>query len=189
MEWWLVRHGLTSWNLEHKYQGHSDTVLLPGEASGLASLHGRLDGVAFSAVYCSDLRRCRDTLAFLRPDLTVSAHYDRRLREMNFGEWEGCTYEMLKDNPAYRAWIDHPQTVVPPGGESWMDFHARIQDVYREINAASAQLSDGQSDKPALIVTHGGVISLLGTILEPGEDFWNPKFKIAAGEILKIKDK
>lgn len=190
MEWWLVRHGLTTWNLDRKYQGHSDTELLPGEASGLSSLRGRLSGVDFSGVYCSDLRRCRDTLEYLRPDLSASARYDRRLREMNFGEWEGRTYELLKDNPAYRAWIDHPQSVTPPGGEPWNDFERRVREIYEEFIEVTCRLNDRDKNtpNPMLIVTHGGVISMLGMLLKPGTgDFWNDEYKIATGEVLKVK--
>lgn len=188
MELWLVRHGKTEWNLAHKYQGNSDPDLLPGDTSGLSSLQALLAGISFSAVYCSDLRRCRSTLEYLRPDLKAAAHYDARLREMNFGEWEGRTYEQLKHNPHYRNWIDSPQTVVPPGGESWPEFEGRIREFAGEVAVDYRKhRAKRLADDPCLIVTHGGVISMLGTILKPGTDFWDAKYKISTGEVLKLK--
>src|SRR5690606_23681990 len=97
--------------------------------SSLAELRRELAGVNFAAVYASDLRRCRETLAWARPDLLDGAQLDPRLREMNFGRWEGQTYEMLKDDKRYRAWIDDPQAGTPPGGESWQAFQARVSEV------------------------------------------------------------
>lgn len=186
MEWWFIRHGFTKWNKERRYQGHSDTELLPGSASGLEALKEGLAETTFSAVYCSDLGRCRSTLDYVRPDLTAVARYDNRLREMNFGIWEGQTYEMLKDDVSYRNWIDNPQAVSPPGGETWPEFEERVREIYEELTASSKELAANGEDDPLLIVTHGGVISLLATWLIPGSDFWNAGVKIAPGEVLKL---
>ncbi|MGZ7441861.1 histidine phosphatase family protein [Paenibacillus sp. TH7-28] len=143
IEWWLVRHGLTEWNVQHRYQGHSDLALLPGEASELEPLRRELAGVNFSAVYASDLLRCRQTLDYARPDLAERCVADCRLREMDFGAWEGRTYELLKDDALYRAWIDDPQRVTPPGGESWQVFRARVEAVCQELAAYSRALAAG----------------------------------------------
>ncbi|MEF2967032.1 histidine phosphatase family protein [Paenibacillus sp. M1] len=187
MEWWMIRHGITEWNAARKYQGHSDTELLPGEAAGLGPLRTELAGVSFSAVYCSNLSRCRSTLERTRPDLTGYARYDGRLREMNFGTWEGQTYDMLKDDEAYRSWIDNPQAVTPPGGESWLAFERRVFEVYEELAAYSRQLVSEELEHPLLIVAHGGVISLLATRLLPGAGFRDIQAKITPGEVLKLQ--
>ncbi|MBW4841132.1 MAG: histidine phosphatase family protein [Paenibacillaceae bacterium] len=205
VEWWLVRHGLTAWNAERRYQGNSDLPLLPGEASGLAELRRELAGLSFAAVYTSDLRRCRETLAWVRQDLIDGAQHDARLREINFGRWEGQTYEMLKDEESYRAWLDDPQTVTPPDGESWQTFQARVSEVCGELLAHTEALAGagqanvrlrGSTSLPStirwhppsalttsqppepirlLIVTHGGVISMLCSLLQPGLGFWDTR--------------
>lgn len=195
MEWWFIRHGYTEWNLSRRYQGHSDLKLLAGEGAALAQLPAELEGIRFSKVYCSDLLRCRETLVRVRPDLASAAYYDARIRELNFGEWEGKTYEELKNLKAYREWIDDPVAHVPPGGESWEQFESRVAEFYSELRKS---LSDAYVDKkddslqgflpePVLIVTHGGVISLLAGKLAGGRDFHDPDFKLAPGEILRMK--
>lgn len=178
VEWWLVRHGLTPWNVERRYQGHSDQKLLSGEASGLETLRNEIEGATFSAIYCSDLSRCRDTLVYVLPDLQQVAICDDRLRELNFGEWEGQTYDMLKEDPLYRSWIDNPQEVTPPGGESWDQFRDRVTSVYRELMLFSHSLVAAEQNPVVLIVTHGGVISMLSSILQPGLGFWDTKVPI-----------
>ncbi|MGG6313905.1 histidine phosphatase family protein [Paenibacillus macerans] len=212
IEWWLVRHGITAWNAERRYQGHSDPPLLADEASGLAELRRELAGISFAAVYTSDLRRCRETLAIARPDLVDRARLDLRLREMNFGVWEGQTYDMLKDNALYRAWIDDPQTVTPPGGESWREFENRVTELCGELRARSSSLAARDRDvregsgEPGdeagwagietrapeqraqtvrlLIVTHGGVISMLSSLLQPGLGFWDTR--VGPGGVLRL---
>ncbi|AZS16784.1 histidine phosphatase family protein [Paenibacillus lutimineralis] len=187
VEWWLIRHGLTGWNLQRKYQGHSDEELLPGEASGLTPLRSKLAGQSFAGVYCSDLKRCRQTLQLIRPDLTAQAVYDPRLKEMNFGAWEGKTYEMLEHNPLYRAWIDNPKLYTPPEGESWELFQNRVADFQRELVQKSKELAVSGNANPSilLVVTHGGVISTLNMLMNPDADFWDSK--VSPGEIMKLK--
>ncbi|GIO51942.1 histidine phosphatase family protein [Paenibacillus cineris] len=122
----LVRHGTTRWNREKRYLGLTDIPLDPGGRGELAPLARELAGKAFHRVYCSDLARCRETLAIISPAHADTAMYDPRLREMDFGAWEGHTYEQLQHEFLYRQWIDSPQQVTPPGGESWADFAGRI---------------------------------------------------------------
>ncbi|WP_055109089.1 histidine phosphatase family protein [Paenibacillus ihumii] len=185
-ELWLVRHGRTRWNRERRYQGHSDPALLDGEASGLDEPKRELEGVSFTSVYCSDLLRCRQTLARVRPDLLGEAVYDPRLREMNFGQWEGQTYEMLKEDPHYRAWIDDPMSWTPPEGEAWAQFHQRVSHVYEEwLGLAERCCLAGSREQRILAVTHGGVISLVSMLQHSGAGFWDTH--IAAGGILRLK--
>lgn len=140
----LIRHGHTQWNKERRYLGSTDLPMLPEELDKLAELktHPALGG-QFWRVYCSDLRRCRETLGAIAPRLVQQAAYDSRLRELDFGAWEGCTYEQLKDNGHYRSWIDQPESVAPPEGEAWKEFEARVEDFWiqlqREAEAESAQ--------------------------------------------------
>lgn len=190
----LLRHGHTQWNKERRYLGSSDLPLLPEERDGLAA-HRELPELTgdFWRIYCSDLLRCRETLAAAVPWLEDQAVYDPRLREMSFGEWEGCTYEQLSDNPLYRSWIDDPAAVTPPGGEAWAAFAARLEqfltDLLQEaglstIRCPDQQRGDGQTSSSApvilgherkklrvLIVTHGGVIRHLLAKIQPGVTF------------------
>ncbi|MNP39003.1 Alpha-ribazole phosphatase [compost metagenome] len=108
---------------------------------------------------------------------------------MNFGEWEGKTYEMLKDLPLYTSWIDHPQNYTPSGGESWQQFYERVHDVYLQLREKSRQIlcrcQSGQDEPRLLIVTHGGVISLLSTFLNTEANFWDTR--LAPGEVIKLQ--
>jgi alpha-ribazole phosphatase len=130
----LIRHGHTQWNKERRYLGSTDLPLLPEERQQLSALCDQSAlGGEFWRVYCSDLLRCRETLAAVAPHLERQAIYDSRLRELDFGAWEGCDYEQLKDNGHYRSWIDHPELVTPPEGEAWEQFEARLDDFWTQL--------------------------------------------------------
>lgn len=192
-EWWFIRHGYTAWNRSRRYLGHRDVELLSGAEAGLARLPAVLAGIEFSRVYCSDLLRCRETLARIRPDLVPEAYYDARIRELNFGEWEGLTYEELKGLKTYRNWIDDPASSKPPGGESWRQFEARVEAFLHDLsdNLVDSSHNTGEGGAyflaPALIVTHGGVISLLAGKLAGIAEFHHPDFKLAPGEVLRMR--
>ncbi|MBJ9991648.1 histidine phosphatase family protein [Paenibacillus sp. S28] len=146
----LVRHGTTRWNREKRYLGHTDIPLDRGGRDELAPLARELAGKAFRGVYCSDLARCRETLAIISPAHADTAMYDPRLREMHFGAWEGHTYEQLQHEPLYRQWIDSPQQVMPPGGEPWADFAGRIDgfvgSLLKDVEGTCSRPAEAQND-------------------------------------------
>ncbi|OKP68099.1 hypothetical protein A3842_27285 [Paenibacillus sp. P3E] len=156
----LIRHGHTQWNAERRYLGSTDLPLLPESEVKLTALRHQPElAGSFWRVYCSDLRRCCETLAVIAPSLVQSAVYDSRLREMSFGAWEGQTYEQLQSNPSYRSWIDDPTAFTPPDGESWAEFTGRVESFLSEMLHIAAE-APGLRNGPirVLIVTHGGVI-------------------------------
>ena len=63
----FVRHGETVWNAEGRYQGHLDSPLTEVGQKQVKALAERLRGEAFTAIYSSDLGRCRLTAQPVRP--------------------------------------------------------------------------------------------------------------------------
>ncbi|MDP3535112.1 MAG: histidine phosphatase family protein [Halomonas sp.] len=151
-----VRHGITAWNLERRYQGQQDIPLLfPDAEAGLLALRESLADERFDAIYSSDLQRCQQTLSWSRaakPGTAVSL--EPRLRELDFGDYEGKVYDELKALPHYRAWIDSVGELQIPGGESSGQLRARL-DAWLDDLAANAHAGNHQK---ILAVTHGGVI-------------------------------
>jgi alpha-ribazole phosphatase len=188
----LVRHGTTQWNLEKRYVGHADPGLLPEAEGELRALGQRLHGMRFAKVYSSDLRRCMETLRLAAPQLAAEAFPDTRLRELDFGEWDGETYESLKDVQLYRSWLDDPRRVTPPGGESLEHFEGRLT-VF--LNSLQKEVLPGEGScakgiLAVLAVTHGGVIRQLAALTVPGLDFWSVQLSPAgmAGLRLRYED-
>ncbi|MFJ5537415.1 histidine phosphatase family protein [Vreelandella titanicae] len=151
-----VRHGITAWNLERRYQGQQDIPLLFPEAEdGLLALRDALAHERFDAIYSSDLSRCQQTLAWADvAKAGVPLVLEQRLRELDFGEYEGKVYDELKDLPHYRAWIDSVGELQIPGGESAAQLRERL-DAWLHDLATNGRV-DGH--KKILAVTHGGVI-------------------------------
>ncbi|MGM0836404.1 MAG: histidine phosphatase family protein [Bacillota bacterium] len=178
MDLFLVRHGITDWNREKRYLGHTDRGILPDELYRLYTLRKELMNHSFDYVFTSDLLRCRETLSYL--GYGAMACTDRRLRELNFGEWEGKTYEELKNNDHYRKWLTDWVVECPPNGESGSGFAARVDDFIDEQFLHN-------SEKPSvriLLLTHGGVIRYLLARFKATDNFWEGS--IQHGQCVRI---
>ena len=161
----LIRHGLTEANEKHLYCGATD---LPLSAAGRAALEAKkADGTlpALSElsgdrrVLTSGLLRCEQTLSLLYGEIPHETDAD--LREMDFGAFEMRSYEEMKEDPDYIAWISGDNEAnVAPGGESGNLVKARV------LAALDRLLRDRRD---ALIVTHGGVIAHIMAALFPEE--------------------
>lgn len=142
----LIRHGPTPGNLARRYIGSTDEPLAPGVLPGFSA-------PAAERIYVSPLLRCRQTAALLYPaSVPITAP---GLRECDFGAFENKSYEHLKNDPAYRAWMDdRTGTLAPPGGEDAAAFRRRCCRAFSEIMEGC--LADGVSS--AAFVVHGGTI-------------------------------
>ncbi|MCJ8013180.1 histidine phosphatase family protein [Paenibacillus sp. KQZ6P-2] len=183
----LMRHGSTVWNEQKRYLGHTDLSLSSKGREELISTRDKLKEMVFDGIYCSDLVRCRESLNLVRPDLSNEAVYDSRLREMDFGDWEGHTYDQLKDIPLYRQWLDDPRHIAPPQGESWEAFEHRITEFLESMLriAEDVQVFDSPLVSSVLLVAHGGVIRQIVHHLHQDIAFWD--IRIEPGDLLVLK--
>lgn len=141
---WLVRHGVTDWNVDGRLAGWSDIPLNAfGERQALA-LREDLKLRTFSAVWSSDLTRSLDTARLSWGEPRV----DARLREIDFGRFEGLHWSKLPAE-AQNDLLGF-EGFHAPDGESVAQLRGRV-------SAFLETLPDGDN----LIFTHGGVIRLL----------------------------
>jgi alpha-ribazole phosphatase len=110
------------------------------------------------SIICSPLQRCEQlaqVLSRLRADLTYKT--DLRLKEMDFGRWEGRRWDDI-GAAAIDAWVADFAQHPPGGGESAQHFMQRVADVWDETR--------GSSD--TVWITHAGVIRA-ATLLHRGQ--------------------
>lgn len=169
---YLARHGLTAENLAGRYIGWEDPTLSPEglqQAEGLAAL---LQAHPIQAILSSDLRRALQTAEAIGRAKALPVTPHPGLREVHFGRFSGLTYDEIAARwPAeLSAWIEDPERVAPPGGESLASLRARA--------LAALPRQDG-----LLVVTHGGVIRALLAHLT-GEPFWT--FQPRPGSLTRL---
>lgn len=150
----LIRHGQTDWNLAQRFQGQSDRPLNEAGKKQARALADRLSNQTFDGVYSSDLQRALETVHSVRK--SDDLHTDPRLREVNFGDWEGLTYDEIKEKhpDALSAWENDIYKNAPPNGETLEQLAARVQSMLDELYAK-------HKDQTVLIVAHGGSLQVL----------------------------
>ena len=147
----LVRHGQTDYHDPKRAQGWSDIPLNATGRAQAAALGKALEGERIDRVVASPLGRAQETArAVGRPFET-----DPRLKERNYGEWEGRDFKATNDGIEADALARKVPLSEgrPPGGESLVDVWSRMQPVVDELRA---------TEGTTLVVAHGGTI---GTIL------------------------
>lgn len=180
----LVRHCETALNVGRRYQGRVDPGLTRrGEEQAVAlgarlarELNERELARAEIEVHCSGCERALQTSALALPG--VLPVVDDRLRELDFGAFDGRTYQENLDahGERFRAWISDPTGVRPPGGETLVELCSRT----------SSWLASLASQPCVIAFTHGGPMrALLSQLLEvPFAEVW--ELSIEPGDALRL---
>jgi probable phosphoglycerate mutase len=164
---YYVRHGETDFNLQGRLQGRRDTLL---------NAHGRRQAAECGAVLhdlfardhrdaqelkyvSSPLMRARETMEVLRAALGLAPldyEIDARLTEIAYGEWEGLTLpEIEARNAGVLTQRERDKwDFAPPGGESYQQLTARIDDWYRSLTS------------DVVVTAHGGGVRALMALFE-----------------------
>ena len=184
MKIYLVRHGETDWNQAGLLQGQTDIAL---NAQGLEQAREaaeRLKEVPFEIAFCSPLIRAKRTAETIIGDRKITITTDERLRELNFGPWEGVDIRTIKD--AASQPFTNPGSYVPPdGAESFAQLYKRSGEFVDQV-----LLPLEGTYETVLVVAHGGVNrSILNPVLNiPVDDFWRMHMGNCATAILDCTD-
>jgi alpha-ribazole phosphatase len=177
MRLYLIRHGQTDWNLNHRFQGQSDVSLNGTGMEQVLKIAQRLSNVNIDAIYSSDLRRAIQTAEEIAKYFKLSLNTDSRWREQSFGAWEGLTFSEMQAaaSDLLKAWRADPLHNSPPQGETLIQLSARVE-------AALSELKMRHAGQNVLLVSHGGVLMTLAC-LALGVDlqkYWQFSFSSAS---------
>lgn len=151
----IIRHGMTDANILGQYIGsRTDMPLSPQGVEELRLLRENMDYPIIERLYSSPMMRCKQTAGILYPDNSINVI--DKLREYDFGDFEGKTAHQLEGYPSFADWTSG-KISAPPGGESNEDFVKRICVGFNEI--VCDMLERGLSN--AAVIMHGGAIMML----------------------------
>jgi broad specificity phosphatase PhoE len=155
---YLVRHGETSWNAEHRFQGHLDVEL---SRKGLAQAAAVAAWIAtqpvhFAALFSSDLKRAVQTAQIIGRRVELIPQLYRGLRELHGGEWQGLLRTEIEARFPGKLdlWDEQLDSFTVPGGESLRAVQRRIYATYEKIVAE-------HPGEAIIIVSHGAALTAL----------------------------
>lgn len=127
----FIRHGETQANAQCRYLGKTDESLSERGRQQLLSRQKQHVYPQADYLFVSPMKRCLETAQILYPMLqpVVIPEWE----EMDFGRFEYKNYEELKDDPAYRRWMDSGGKTAFPGGESREAFVRRCRSGFQRM--------------------------------------------------------
>ena len=177
---YLIRHGETEYNQRGCYYGWTDCSLnekgiIQGRALGKA-----FETIPLDAVVSSDLKRAVETASLLKDCRRV---LDHRLRELNFGFWEGKHHQEIMESykEHWEQWASDWMHAAPTEGESFHSMYLRIKGCMEELLAT-------YKDKNIAIVSHNGPLRIITAyLLElPLEKVWSFDFMQGRYSLLEL---
>lgn len=150
---YLARHGQTAYNLERRFQGRLPVSLDDTGRAQARELAERASGYGFVALWCSPLRRARETADIVAERIGLEPREDERLVETDAGDWTDRTFAEIGERfpDEFARFYNGDPGFAFPGGESFAEQGVRVAAALAEIE---------QAELPALVVCHGVVIRI-----------------------------
>ena len=147
----LLRHGACTDG--QVYRGHTDSPL---SDEGELQMQETVKEGQWDIVYSSPLRRCQGFSSQLSKQRQLPLVIDKRLIEMDFGDWDGCETAAIwaRQKEAVLAFWQDPETNTPPDAEPLSTMRERLVQLLHDLHRQ-------HEGKKILLVCHGGVIRLL----------------------------
>jgi broad specificity phosphatase PhoE len=152
----FIRHGETTWNVEHRLPGHLPGIELTADGrEDAARLAQALAVLPISAIISSPLERAVETASYLTTTRGLSIQDEPALMDIDLGQWTGRNRdELYKGDPVYREFVRDP-TLGPAGVETFPQLERRA------VAAVERWLERASTGPYPAFVTHADVIKLL----------------------------
>ena len=167
----LTRHGETEWNVAEIFRGRIDIELNETGRKQAQLLAEYLSHLKLEAIYSSPLKRALKTAEIIADHHRLGVEIAPGLIDFNYGEWQGQPHQEVKDKykGLYAQWINRPDQVKIPAGESLDDVRERALEV---INRVVARYKGTVALVSHRVVNKVLICALLGL---DNSHFWNIK--------------
>jgi len=165
----LARHGETDWNVEEVFRGRIDVELNETGIKQAELLAEYLSESKIDAIYSSSLKRALKTAEIIAGYHKLNVEIAPGLIDFDYGKWQGLPHQEVKGKykELYAEWINSPDKVKMPAGESLNDVRKRAAGVVDNVLA--------KYDGTVVLVSHRVVNKVLICALLglDNSHFWN----------------
>jgi alpha-ribazole phosphatase len=177
----LIRHGETDFNALEIFRGRADVPLNDNGIRQAQLLAEYLGGEKIDTIYSSPLQRAVKTAEIIAAPHKLKVNVVADLNDIDCGEWQGLSLREVKERyeELYQDWLDTPEQVRIPGGESLEDVKKRALPFVQD---AVMRCGEGRM----VFVSHRAVNKVLICALLGLDNsfFWN--FKLDTGGITRF---
>ncbi len=171
----IWRHGQTDWNIQGRFQGHTDIPLNATGEYQVRHAAQNLLSLRPTQIISSDLTRAKQTALALASLTELPVKTFPALRETNGGDWEGKTdlENKSEDGENWARWINGEDIKAGSIGESRSDVVYRVRKL---LDGVIENLQKSETNEPAVlvVVTHGGTArAIIGSYLELPVPLWS----------------
>ena len=147
----LIRHGQTDY-VDEALAGRIDAPLTAQGHQQAQHLAMVLREQPVRAIYCSPMCRAVQTAQPLAEALHLFVETDATMTQIDFGEWQGLSFDELQKREDWQAFKKDPSSVCCPGGE-------RMPAVQQRVMLGLQRIASGyEEDDVVAIFTHGSII-------------------------------
>ena len=168
MKLYIISHGQTDWKRARRLQVRTDIPLNEWGRLVAELTREGLKDVTFDVAFTSPLIRAKETAELILKDRNIPIVEDERIIEVNFGAYEGESFQL--DNENLQNFFSKPEAYYPvDGSESMESILERTRDFLSELSQ-----NPKYQDSTILISTHGAALCGLLCNIKKWEkaDFW-----------------
>ncbi len=153
---YLIRHAETNLNTDNRYLGKTDVSLNSKGIVQAEFMRKLVKNLSIDVFFTSPLKRTRETCEIMLKGKSMPMKVHNELSEINFGLWEGLTYDEVKAKYSNQLemWERNPLVNKPSQGETMTEVLSRVSTFYNEM-------LDSYREKAIAIVSSGGVLNIL----------------------------
>ncbi len=150
----LARHGRTEWHRDNRYVSRTDIGIDETGREQARTLARRAREESSALVLSSPLERALLTAGPAAEACGVELETDDRLRELDFGDWEGKTFDEIRSEDPERAerFLESAEHGFP-GGEPLEEGATRILAVFEDLRLS-------HPGETVLVVAHNTLLRL-----------------------------
>lgn len=159
--------------------GQTDVGLADSFEEEADRVFEKIKDIAFNYIFSSPLSRC---VRLANEVVKNPQHivYDKRLMELNFGDWENQHWNSIYKTKEAKVWFKDYINTPCPNGESFMDLADRVEDFIKDLKQKEQHTN-------VLIFCHGGVIRAFNSLINKLDINSTFELKVEYGQILELE--
>lgn len=131
----LVRPGETDLDQQGRIMGTLDVPLNENGQQQIAALNNEVAEFPIVAVYSGPGMASLETARLMLDGRDIKIRTEDDLQNLDYGLWHGKRIDELKETQPklFKQWLDHPETVCPPDGETVESVTERAERILKRV--------------------------------------------------------